>query len=391
MSGVIHVITSLERGGAQRNTLETVARLHHPARPQLLISGAAGALDDEAAARLGVRFRRVPSLQNAFGVGDFAAIADLHQVLRREAERLRGNVVVHTHSSKAGVIGRLAAHGLPGVVVVHTVHGFGLDALGPKRSWLVEAAERAVAPLADRYVFVCEADRLRAVALGLIGEDGGTLIRSGIDAERFALVREKRGAARAALGVAEGQRLVVTLANCKPQKDPLFHVDIYTALVARDPTVRCLFVGDGPLREEATRRVEARGLSARVSFQSAVFDVSDHLAAADVFLLASAWEGLPRSVLEATAAGLPCVVRDAGWAGDLAFARSITALPKDASADEFAQAIVKKHKAPPKKLPAEFTQRGMLAGLMRLYDELCGPIFTDEERGRLMRQRRRGR
>jgi glycosyltransferase involved in cell wall biosynthesis len=383
LSGVVHVITSLERGGAQRNTLETAARLHHPARPQLLITGGGerAALDDEAAARLGSRFLRVPALQNAIGLHDVGAVLDLSRVLSREVARLRPPVVVHTHSSKAGVIGRMAAQTVSGVVVVHTVHGFGLEAFGARRSWLLEAAEKSVAPLAARYVFVSEADRARALELGLANDRNALLIRSGIDVARFTGLHD--------VGRAKQGPVILTLANCKPQKDPLFHIAIFRAVVDRAPSARCVFVGDGPLREQVQQRVEALGLREHVQLHPFVDDVRPFLAAADVFLLASAWEGLPRSVLEATAAGLPCVVRDTGWAQDVSFARSITALAKDDDADAFAAALLKKHRAVPKKLPREFTQDGMLEALKDLYDELCGPVIDDEERIRMLRRRRR--
>ncbi len=390
MSGVVHLITSLERGGAQRNTLETAARLHHRARPQLLLSGAATSsegLDDEAARRLGPRFSHLPSLMNRFGVHDIGAVLDVQRYLSRAVERLRAPVVLHTHSSKAGFVGRVAARGVSGVVVVHTVHGFGFDALGKGNAIVVEAAERVVAPFADHFVFVSDADRTRAIDLGLCAD--GRVIRSGIDAARFAAVNGQRDDARAALGVVSDARVVVTLGNLKPQKDPLFHVDVYAEVVARDAGARCFFVGDGPLRAQVEERIAQRGLSKHVTLVPFVDDVSAYLAAADVFLLASAWEGLPRSVLEATAAGLPCVVKDTGWASDVAFARSITALPVDASAAAFAAAIMKKHKAAPKKLPKEFTKDGMLDELRRLYDGICGPIFEDADRIRLFRQRRR--
>jgi glycosyltransferase involved in cell wall biosynthesis len=120
-----------------------------------------------------------------------------------------------------------------------------------------------------------------------------------------------------------------------------------------------------------------------------VDEVMPLLAAADVFLLASSWEGLPRSVLEATAGGLPCVVRDTGWARDVAFARSVTALSSTSSPDDFARALASRHRVPPRRLPREFTLDGMLDDLRALYDRLCGPIVDDAELNRLRRRRRR--
>ena len=379
MTAVIHVVTALERGGAQRNTLETVARLHDPGRPQLLVTGAEAELDDEAHQRLGRRLLRVPELVGPIDpVRDLLAVQGLLRVFQREAARWGKPVVVHTHSSKAGVLGRLAARAIPGVWVVHTVHGFGLDALGPRHAWLLTAVERIAARAADVMVFVSDADRRRAAELGLLEGLRVEVIRSGIDADAWAGVRghaERRLQTRAALGIAPDAPLAVTTANLQPQKDPLLHAEIFAAWRAMDPRARMVFLGDGPLRGALEARLGALGLRHAFLLPGFVADPRDHLAAADVFLLASAWEGLPRAVLEATAAGLPAVVRDTGWAGDLAWARSVRPLPSDAPPAVYAallnELLVKKPRVP--RLPREFTQTGMLEDLERLYDSLIGP------------------
>jgi glycosyltransferase involved in cell wall biosynthesis len=381
MTGVIHVVTSLERGGAQRNTLETAARLHDEGRPQLLVTGAPGELDDEAARRLGTRFIRLPDLRNPVDpVRDTLALLTLQRLIDREVDRLGSPVVVHTHSSKAGVIGRLAARSVRGVVVVHTVHGFGLEALGQRRRWILEAAERVAGPAADVMIFVSDADRARADELGLLRGVRAETIRSGVDDKPFLALRddvERRARARAALGVPAASPLVVTVGNLKPQKDPLFHVEILAALRRERPDARLVLLGDGPLRAEVEARAHARGVSAALTLPGFVDDTRDALAAADAFLLASAWEGLPRALLEATAAGLPCVVRDTGWAADVAWAKNVVAIGDGAPADVFAAALddvigsKRARKAP--KLPRAFTLDGMLRQLEELYDELIGP------------------
>lgn len=380
MTGVVHVITSLERGGAQRVVLDIATHLHHPQRPQFVVSGAPGALDDEARRLLGSRFLSVPALQNPPGAHDVAALLDLTRLLRRLVGQMRGPVVVHTHSSKAGVIGRLAARAVDGAASVHTVHGFGTQALGPRWAPLLELSERVAASVTDRFVFVSEHDRDIAIARGLCRDGNALVIRAGVDAAAHAV----SGAARASPPL-----VAVTVGNLKAQKDPLFHVDILAAWRRMNGAARLIFLGDGPLRAAMVARARELGVADALELPGFVDDVRPFLARADVFLLASAWEGLPRSVLEATAAGVPCVVKDTGWARDVAWARSITALPADARADEFAAAIAGKHRAAPKKLPRAFTQQGMLDELKALYDDLCGPVFDDDERLRMLRRRRR--
>jgi glycosyltransferase involved in cell wall biosynthesis len=395
VSGVIHVITALERGGAQRTALETAARLHHPRRPQLLVAGEGGVLDNEARARLGARFVTLPSLRHPIApLADLGVVADLQRLLRRESERLRPPVVVHTHSSKAGVVGRLAAAAV-GLPTVHTVHGFGIDALGPRLRPALLAAERVVSPLTDVVVFVAHADAAFADAHGLFRGAARRVIRSGIEPSPFRALRgasdAERAQARARVGLAPRTPVAVTVANLKPQKDPLFHIDVLAAWRRVTPDAQLVFVGDGPLRAATLERARAAGVADGLRLVGFVEDVTPWLAVADVFLLASSWEGLPRSVLEATAAGLPCVVRDSGWAADLAFAPSITALPAHADAAAFAAALAGRHRRTPARLPREFTEAGMLDELRTLYDRLCGPVIDDAEFSRLRRRRRRSR
>lgn len=379
MTGVIHVITSLERGGAQRVALEIAARLHDPGRPQLLVTGRAGALDDEAQARLGTRLLRLPDLVAPVEpLKDIAAAISLVSLIDRQVERLGSPMIVHTHSSKAGVIGRLAARAVRGVVAVHTVHGFGLGA-DPRHGWALEAAERVAAVAGDVTVFVSDADQQRADELGLHIRRG-VIIRAGVDPTPFVPLRRTR---------AGGGHLAVTVANLKAQKDPLFHVEILAAWRRLDPQARLVFLGDGPLRDEVVRRARALGVDDALELPGFVDDVRPFLAAADVCLLASAWEGLPCSVLEATAAGVPCVVRGA-WAQELAWTRSVRALDNDASAAEFAHALVAMCAKAPRvaKLPRAFTREGMLAALSELYDELIGP---PRPTGQLFARRRASR
>jgi glycosyltransferase involved in cell wall biosynthesis len=388
VTGVIHVVTALERGGAQRVVLETAARLHDPGRPQLVVTGGPAALDGEAEERLGRRLLRLPRLKNPIEpLNDAAALIALADTIDHTVSLLGSPVVVHSHSSKAGVLARLAARSVRGVVVVHTVHGWGTAALGPRHAWLLEAAERVAAEATDVLIFVSEADRARAASAGLLRRARAETIRAGIDGERFYPLREPaaRRAARRGLGVSDETLLVVTVGNLKAQKDPLHHVEILARARQREPRLRLALLGDGPLRPAVVARARALGVEDALDLPGFVEDPAPYLAAADAFLLASAWEGLPCAVLEATAAGLSCVVKDTGWATDLSWARGLRALPATATADDFARALVDAVQRRARgRLPRAFTLAGMLGDLGRLYDELIGPP-------RDLRPRRRGR
>jgi glycosyltransferase involved in cell wall biosynthesis len=309
---IVHVITRLELGGAQQNTLYCV-RHHDRARFDVgLVAGAGGFLDSRARGIPDADVALVPWLRHA--------IAPLHDALAipRLARRLAGVDLVHTHSSKAGILGRAAAR-LAGVrAVVHTVHGWSFHAFQPSvERRLYVALERAAAGVTDRLICVSSADR----ELGLrsrIGEASRyRIVRSGIDPSAFAPARGARERARQALGFAPGTVVVGTIANFKPQKAPLDFVETARLALARDPSLQFVFAGDGELRPEVERAIAQAGIGGSVRLLGWREDVADVLAALDVFLLTSLFEGLPRSLLQAIAAERPVVVTDTGGTAEL--------------------------------------------------------------------------
>jgi glycosyltransferase involved in cell wall biosynthesis len=372
VSAVVQVITSLERGGAQRVALETAASLHRKDRPQLLVTGAPAALELEARARLGRRLLHSRHLANPPGpLQDVACVVELHRLFARLLEQLGAPLVVHTHSSKAGVLGRLAAAALPGVRVVHTTHGFGTEALGARWRPLLQSAERLAGAATEVVVYVSDADRERARQEGVAPRSRALVIRAGVFTLPLASPTA-RCQARAALGIGGDAPLAVTVANMKPQKDPLFHLEVLAAWRRREPRARLLFVGDGPLRDAMKARARALGVEGALHLPGFLEDPRPAYEAGDVFLLASLWEGLPCAVLEALAAGLPAVVRDDGWAADLAFTPRVLRHGLDVDARTVAADLERARALGIEevRLPRRFTLPGMLEDLDSLYDEL---------------------
>ena len=328
---VLHVITRLELGGAQRNTLYTVGHLDPAQFRPALAWGPGDRLDAEIRARTGVELRPVRQLvRRVRPVTDLRAVAALRRVIRE----LRPSIV-HTHSSKAGIVGRLAARLERVPVVIHSVHGFGFTPLqpAPVRALYV-AVERIAARWTDHFIAVSRANAEQGVGLGIFAPERVSVIRSGIALRRF---RDPAGDGgwRARLGLAPGACLVTQVGNFKAQKAPLDFVRIAAEVVRTLPATRFLMVGDGPLRVEAEALAARLGVDAAVTFAGWVDDVPAVLAATDVAVLTSRHEGLPRAVVEALAAGVPVVatavdgtvevVRD-GENGFLASAGDVAAL-----------------------------------------------------------------
>jgi glycosyltransferase involved in cell wall biosynthesis len=299
---VLLAITRLELGGAQRVVLHTAEALDRAHFEVALVWGPGDLLDDEATAIPGLERIPVPTLVRPVApISDLRALASLRAAVRSFRPR-----VVHTHSSKAGVLGRLAAR-LEGVPAVHTVHGFGFTPLqsAPKR-FVFRSAERMMARVTDHFVTVSETDRQRGIEMGLFPPEKATVIRAAIDLDRF---RGATGgdAARERLGVPPDVPLVIQIGNFKPQKAPLDFVRVAAAVGEGHPDTWFAMVGDGPLRQAAEELAGELGIGDRMIFAGWWSDVAGLLAATTVSVLTSRHEGLPCSVVESLAAGVPVV------------------------------------------------------------------------------------
>jgi glycosyltransferase involved in cell wall biosynthesis len=302
---VLHVITHLDHGGATDNTLLTVAGLD---RSRYRVDLAAGPGDLEAKARAAAdRLFLLPGLARTLGrpADVRAAVALWHLAA--------GYDVVHTHTAKAGVLGRFAARARKVPAVVHTIHAFPVY---PGMTWPVRrallAVERLAARCADRIIAVCDANAREALALGIATPGQLAVVVSGVPTA--ALVAGDRGRSRAVLGLPDGAPVVGTVTRFMEQKAPLDFVAAARRIVAADPAAHVLVVGDGPLRDEVER---AAAGEPRIHLLGLRDDVPDLLAASDVLAFSSLWEGLGRALTEAVLAAKPVVATAVNGVPDL--------------------------------------------------------------------------
>jgi len=382
MLKVCHLITQLELGGAQQNTLYTVKNLNRLNFAPFLVTGIGGMLDEEAQKKTWETIF-IPSLVRR--VHPFLDMVSLWHLYRLFRERKPH--ILHTHSSKAGILGRIAGY-LAGVpVIIHTFHGFGFT---PTQSPLVYrlfvGLEKCCALLSTHLIFVAQDNQTEAQLLKIGRERSQSVIRSGIEMHTAVPTP-----LRAELGIPEGTWLVVSVGNFKPQKNPLDLIKTAQAVINQDPQVHFILVGDGPLRSEAETLAETLGIRAHVHFLGWRRDAPAITAAANAFLLTSLWEGLPRALVEAMSQHIPSVAYAVNGIKDL-LVEGETGFPIEAG--QWAQAAekllwIKAHPAEARilaqgaylKVQTDFNIDQMVRAQEKLYADLYDKVPLKEVYG----------
>lgn len=375
---VIHVITKLELGGAQEVALFAVAHLDRARFRPILVTGSGGLLTAEAKALPDVDVHVLPSLLREIRpFHDLLATIQLVRLLRK----LRPTIV-HTHSSKAGILGRWAAWFARVPVIVHTVHGYGITPQQP--AWLRTVLvwlERFTGRVTTHWVTVSKADIERGLRWGLFANEHVSLIRPGIDPRPFSvrLAAAQRNRLRAELGAQEGELLVGMVACLKPQKAPLDFVAVAARVSQWIPEARFVLVGDGELRGTVEEAVRRAGLQDRFGMLGWRRDIPAVMQALDVFLLTSHWEGLPRVLLESRASGLPVVATRVGGSAEAIVEEEHGWLCRAGDVDGLAERVCRaledaalraRIRARRDSLPREFEIHEMVRQYEALYERL---------------------
>ncbi|MDI6641920.1 MAG: glycosyltransferase family 4 protein [Elusimicrobiota bacterium] len=317
---VCHIITLLELGGAQQNTLYTVGNLDRDTFQTVLICGSGGILDKEAQELTDTNVYFVRWLIRQINpLYDFMAFLKILQILHFEKPD-----IVHTHSSKAGILGRWAAvfAGIP--VIIHTFHGFGFH---DWQNFFVKnffiLLERITSSITTKLIAVSEENIKTALRNKIGDEKNYVLIRSGIKISDYKNAKIDINQKKYEFGLSTNSRIITTIGPFKPQKNLIDFIKMakilsYDLQLRRGTCkggshevgrydLRFLIVGDGEQRKSLEFRVESLGLKDRVLFIGWRRDIPEILSITDIFVMTSLWEGLPRAVVEALVSGKPVV------------------------------------------------------------------------------------
>lgn len=307
---VCHVQTTPQLAGAQRVMLDIFEQLDRNRFELHVACGANGPLTDVLSA-VGIKSHVIPSLVRSIRpLRDYRAYAELRALFERERFD-----VVHTHSSKPGILGRLAARHAGVEGIVHHVQGFAFHEFTPAPLRLLGTlAERWAGANCDRIVFVNQEERAWAIQTARLPAHKCVTIYNGADLQRFspAPSLERRAELRKALGIDADEVAVLFVGRLAPQKQPLIIPQVAKRLdeLLPDTAWRILVAGSGPLEDALNDGIHKLGMEQRVQLLSWQDATEQWMQSADVLLQPTLWEGLPLAAIEAMGAGIPVVAAD---------------------------------------------------------------------------------
>jgi glycosyltransferase involved in cell wall biosynthesis len=314
---ILRIITRLNVGGPSTHVTVADRGLRALGWDTLLAFGEVEPDEIEIdLAGVGVPVARVAGLARPVRpAADIRAAAGIARLIRRHRPD-----VIHTHLSKAGLLGRSVAMATSRAVRVHTFHGtiFG-GYFGPRTSAAIARAERFLGSRTHAVIALSPRQREELLEHRIAPEPSIHVVPLGLPLERYAAAGSgtARAAARRRLGVPPGAFAIVAVGRLVAIKRLDRLIDAFGILTAGMPGARLYLVGDGASRPALEARSAAAGLDHRVSFVGWSADAPDWYAAADVVALTSELEGTPLALIEAAAAGRPVVATDVGGVADV--------------------------------------------------------------------------
>jgi glycosyltransferase involved in cell wall biosynthesis len=312
---IAHVITRLLRAGSEENTVATCLSQARDGHDVLLVHGAEWSPTLTARCGSSIKLIEVRDLVHNIDLRrDIMAIRTLCSLFRETNPD-----IVHTHQSKAGIVGRVAARLAHVPAIVHSVHILPFVNVGPVEKATYVVVERAVARFTTAFINVSEGTRQTCLDYRIGRPEQHFVAHSGMEISRFqnATLPDDW---RAIAGLSETQKrppIVLMLAALERRKRHVNFLEVFDRVIKRVPDVRLLIAGEGPMRDAIGATIASRNLGANVR----LLDFDTHperlIALSDLTVLTSVREGLPRVIVQSLAGGRPVVTTDLPGIGDI--------------------------------------------------------------------------
>lgn len=295
MMKIVQLITHLnEIGGAQVHVRDLSHRLSKDHTVHLIHGGESIVSDD-------LMVEGVSYMHNRFLIRDIHPLKDLLAIveLRKMLKRIRPDIVA-IHSSKAGIVGRIACWSAR-IPCVFTAHGWAFsEGVGFRKQFFYRKVEKLVGKLSKIVITVCDQDRNLALRHQVLPKEKITTIHNGVIDTRNNMLEKN---------ISEVVKIIMVARFEKPKQQMML---LKSLLVLKDLDWHMIFVGDGSLKQACAQFVQENNLGHKITFLGSHSNVDELLKDADIFVLTSAWEGLPLSILEAMALGLPIIASNVG-------------------------------------------------------------------------------
>lgn len=310
---VVYIITKLELGGAQKVCLSL---FHHftPQRETFLITSSEGLLTSQV--KDNPRVHLMPSLKRELKIS--ALVQEFTNFLKlayklRQLKKQHPNLIVHTHSTKAGIVGRWAAFFAGIKHRVHTVHGFAFHEHQNKLKWLaIYLVERITSAITTHFVCVSQADVATGTKLFRNFANKSSIIRAAVQWEKFYIP-----ATKATPFPAQKPFIFGTIACFKPQKNLFDLLKAFKQTFELNPNIRLEIIGDGEQRAALEAWITEHNLQRAVTLHGWQQNVAPFMLTWHSFVLSSLWEGLPCAIIEARLLHLPILSYHTGGITDV--------------------------------------------------------------------------
>lgn len=311
---ICHVITKPELGGAQLSTLNLISNLPEDRYQVSVITSSAGILKHEFKSLKNATAHFSPFLTRPINpIVDILAFIHIFNIYRNNKFK-----IIHTHSSKAGIIGRWAALFARVPVIIHTAHGWPFhDYQNPLVKIFFIFLEKMTAAFTTKIICVSKKDIETGLRYKIAPREKFVLIKYGIPLYQFKYPSCNKAEKKRELGINNEDPVVGMISCLKPQKAPLDYVKACIDVYNNMPAVNFLLIGDGVLKKRCRSELRRTSLNGKFIFAGWRRDIPELLDIIDIVVMTSKWEGLPIAAIEALAKGKPVIATDTGGVREL--------------------------------------------------------------------------